>query len=222
MSSASHGMPGGSVNCYFMNTLAYGDARAVQDFAVAQRVAGHISDAVFFCEHPAVITLGKRLRLDEVTSQAREWRQKGIGVEQTDRGGAMTYHGPGQLLIYPVVSLPFHRMGVRVFVHTVLEALIAELALPNLSIGDTAPGIWYCANGEKRKIASVGLRISHGVTNHGFSVNLSGDLDAFSEIPVCGVANAKVTSFEELTGRTLAVEEFAWRMARRLRACFSA
>lgn len=203
-----------------MKTLPFGYARAVQDYAVTQRVAGNIPDTVFFCEHPAVITLGKRLRLDEVTSQIHEWRRRGIGVEQTDRGGAMTYHGPGQLLLYPVLSLPFHRIGVRIFVRTVLEALATELALPNLSIGDEAPGIWYCANGEKKKIASVGLRITHGVTNHGFSVNLFGDLGAFSEIPVCGVANAKVTSFEEITGQTLAVEAFAWRMAKRLRACF--
>lgn len=174
---------------------SYLEAREFQNKLVEQRKQNLIKDTLILTEHPPTITLGKRLELSDF--DFTKYQELGVEVYKTDRGGEVTFHSPGQLVLYPVFDLRHHKVGVEKFIE-VFFALISS-ALGDIGIEAKCrlrpAGLWV---GEA-KIASVGLRIDRGVTNHGFSINLSCALEPFSLFPVCGQENAKITSVLERT-----------------------
>ena len=177
-----------------------------------RRVAGGgSSDVLLLLEHPAVYTRGRRSTPGELPLGADFYRERGIDVVDTDRGGKVTYHGPGQLVGYPIM----HIDDVLVYVRTMERAIIAALA--DLGVpaqarrGRDLTGVWV----EDRKIASIGVHISRGVTTHGFAVNVDNDLEPFDWVVPCGLSGVRMTSVRAETGRAASFEAFRDRMAER-------
>lgn len=183
----------------FLGTVRYAEGRAVQDEYVRRRVAGDCPDTFLFCEHPPTITLGRRTKPKDI--QADDARFREIEIVEVDRGGGPTYHGPGQLVLYPVLSLREHGFGVRRVIDELLGSvahLLNGFGLSSSEIGFTPPGIWWHGATQPAKIASIGLRIISGVTNHGVALNVKNNLVPFSWFSPCGMENCQVTSLAKL------------------------
>lgn len=163
----------------------------------AQVAAGVRPDTVIYVEHPPVYTAGRR-------TEPHERPQDGTDVVDVDRGGKITYHGPGQLVGYPIVTLP-GRVGVVDYVRRVEEALIRLLAGYGIATGRVAgrTGVWLAAQAGRpeRKIAAIGVRVAKRTTMHGFALNVSSRLSDFDKIVPCGIADAAVTSIEAEGGQ---------------------
>jgi lipoyl(octanoyl) transferase len=164
-------------------------------------VAGTRSNSLILLEHPSVYTAGKR-------TQDFERPSDGTPVIDVDRGGRITWHGPGQLVGYPIVKLlkPTELVG---FVRTLESALIEVCATFGITAQrvDGRSGVWVCDENGDRKIAAIGIRVASGVTMHGFALNVSPDLAAFEQIVPCGIDDAAVTSMARELGREIAVSE---------------
>lgn len=190
---------------YGDRALEYTDAWDLQRSVHEQRVAGEIGDTALFLEHPPVYTAGKR-------TEPHERPLDGTPVVDVDRGGKITFHGPGQLVGYPITMLPSHVLVVD-YVRRVEEALIRAVADLGLDAGRVPgrSGVWLPA-GEgrpERKVAAIGIRVARGVTMHGFSLNADVDLSWYDRFVPCGIADAGVTSLSVELGRTVGVEEAA-------------
>ena len=182
----------------------------------ARVVAGEQPPTVLLLEHPPVFTAGKRTTPDE-----RPADPGGAPVIDVDRGGKITFHGPGQLVGYPIVALPDH-VKVVDYVRRVEEALIGVCR--DLGVGTARvpgrSGVWLRADdrGPERKVAAIGIRVSRGVTMHGFALNCDADLSWYSRIVPCGIPDAGVTSLSAETGRRVAVPEVLPVLERHLAA----
>lgn len=193
-SLASKGLDWDSINSIVADThlfknlgmLSFADARQAQERLVDERVKKRIGDTIILCEHPPTITLGNRQKKSDLS--LTHWEKAGVRVCETNRGGMMTYHAPGQLILYPVISLKERKQGVRDFLYFFLAAINSALEYVGLASSfDTHPaGVWIEQASIKKKIASCGLKIEHGVTNHGFSINLSTNLLPFKHFNACG------------------------------------
>lgn len=168
----------------------------------AERVKGTVDDTLILLEHPPVITLGRRADRRHLLVSESELNRRGIRVYQVERGGDITYHGPGQLIGYPIFRL---EMGVRRFVELVEQALIRSLMSFNIqaNIKPKLIGVWV----EGKKIASVGIAVQQGVTLHGFALNVGGDLSGFGLINPCGLKPDVMTSISAELGWELKPEE---------------
>jgi lipoyl(octanoyl) transferase len=171
----------------------------------SQVVNKSLPDTVLLLEHPPVFTAGKRTYPDE-----RPVDPGGARVIDVDRGGKITFHGPGQLIGYPIVKLPDH-VKVVDYVRRIEEALIAvcaDFGVPTARIPGRS-GVWICPDhhGPDRKIAALGIRVSHGVTMHGFALNCNIDLSWYDRFLPCGIRDAAVTSLSNEVGRNLEVAE---------------
>lgn len=193
------------MNFEILGLISFAEASAAQEQRAKERSAGSIDDLIIFCELEPVITLGVSTRPEHWLPLKQNPSLGKLPIVQTDRGGSVTYHGPGQLIIYPVISLRERRMGVRTFISTCLE-VISDFARsagvdarPELS----PAGVWV----GPKKIASTGLRITEGVTRHGFAVNLGGDLEIFKKFSPCGLEGSCISSILELTGRNITFTE---------------
>jgi len=176
--------------------------------------AGSGEEHLLLLEHDPVFTLGRNAAESDVLA-ASEWlAARGIEVHETNRGGQVTYHGPGQLVGYPIVDLDPDRRDVRRYVHDLQEVLIRTLADHGVEAGRREEkgfiGVWVGAE----KIASIGVHLSRWVTLHGFALNVSTELEHFGGIVACGLAEVRMTSVEKLTGRAPALAEVAARAAR--------
>ena len=175
-------------------------AWGLQKELVQRRAQGEIPDLLLLLQHPHVYTIGRRGSRSDVLTPPEELERLGIPVYDVDRGGEVTYHGPGQLVGYPILGL--RGMGPLRYVRALESALIDALHEYGLSAyavpGRT--GVWVGLQGEERKIASIGLRISRGVGSHGFALNVSTDLSYFEGIVPCGVDDRQATSIEQETG----------------------
>jgi lipoyl(octanoyl) transferase len=183
--------------------VPYEQAWALQRELHAQRVAGERPDTVLMLEHPPVFTAGKRTtELERPTD--------GTPVVDVDRGGKITWHGPGQLVGYPIVALG-DPVDVVAHVRRMERALIAVCADLGVAAGqvDGRSGVWLPADGARpeRKVAAIGVRVSAGVTMHGFALNADPDLTWFDRIVPCGIADAGVTSLSAELGRDVSVTE---------------
>ena len=206
----------------------YAEMAAVQEDLVARRQAGEIGDLLLLLEHPPTYTRGRRTEPQDLHHEPDWYRDRGIEVFDTPRGGRVTYHGPGQLVVYPIVDLRgigeqpdgLGRADVAGFVATLEAAMIRTAARWQVPAGaiDGLTGIWTgdgdpvppdataasmsaaVASGEVRKIGSIGLRINRGVSSHGVSLNLDCDLEPFGGITACGIDECRVTSILEETG----------------------
>lgn len=166
----------------------------LQHALVKARQEGRVDDVLLLLEHEPVITLGRRAETSHILASAEQLRRAGITVQRIERGGDVTYHGPGQLVGYPILSLETYHMGVSDYMHALEEVLIRTLADFGLAAERRRGviGVWV----QERKIAALGARVERGVTYHGFALNVATDLTHFSFIVPCGLADARVTSVE--------------------------
>jgi lipoyl(octanoyl) transferase len=191
--------------------VRYADALALQEALVQDRRAGAVGDTVLLLEHPPVITRGVRNRAStaNLLVSAEELDRHGVELFETGRGGDITYHGPGQLVGYPILDLRPDRCDVHRYVRDLEEVLIRAIAAFGV-IGCRVPGltgVWVGPEGRESKIAAIGVRISRWVTSHGFALNVSTDLRHFGLIVPCGIADRRVTSLDHVMGRSVSPHE---------------
>lgn len=163
-----------------------------------QQVVNNQRDsAIVFCEHPPVYTLGKSAKMENLLINLEQLNNIGAAVHQTDRGGDITFHGPGQLVGYPIIRLEDYKLGVRRYVNLLEDTIIETCKLYNIKSCkiDGLTGIWIQdIQRPDRKIAAIGIKVSRGVTMHGFAFNIHTNLDYFNYMIPCGILNKQVTS----------------------------
>jgi lipoyl(octanoyl) transferase len=173
-----------------LGTVEYGEAAALQERLRELVIARELPDLMLLLEHPPVYTVGRRSDEGELPLGEEHYRSLGIDVVRTPRGGKLTYHGPGQLVGYPIMRVA----GVPGYILTMERAIVAALGRAGIEattkLGHRHVGVWV---GE-RKIASVGVHLSHGVSSHGFAVNVDNDLDPFTWVVACGLPDVQMTS----------------------------
>lgn len=188
-----------------LGILPYEEAFELQKKMARRRIEGKIGDHLLLLEHPPVITVGRNARLENILADSQLLGKEGISVIQTDRGGDVTYHGPGQLVGYPILNLRKMRPDVQWYVSQLEKSIIETLR--NFYIQATQVkglrGVWV----EGYKIASIGVRISKWVTHHGFALNVHTNLSHFELIRPCGLVGAKMTSMEKILGKKVKMEE---------------
>jgi lipoyl(octanoyl) transferase len=193
-----------------LGTVSYAEALALQQRVRDRRQADEVPDSLLVLEHPPVYTKGRRT-LDADLPMGEEWyRARGIEVERTDRGGRVTYHGPGQLVAYPIMRID----DVPAYVHGLEAAMIAALADEGVAaeVREGLTGVWA----GDAKIGSIGVHISRGVTTHGLAVNVDNDLQPFEWIVPCGIDHVRMTSVSKETGRSGLLPCFRKRLAHRV------
>jgi lipoyl(octanoyl) transferase len=204
----------------------YGAAREIERRLVAARKTGGVPDVLLLCEHPHVITQGRAGRRQNLLAPTRVLAQMGVKYFDTDRGGDITYHGPGQLVAYPILQLGEIRRDVGWYVRQLEEAMIrtsAEFGVASERVAGMT-GVWAAPRGEAsaardaelEKLGAIGVHISRWVTSHGLAYNVATDLRYFDLIVPCGLAGRRATSLEKLLDRAISVGEVAPRMARHL------
>jgi lipoyl(octanoyl) transferase len=208
--------------------IPYAYARDAQRALAHARIADQVPDVLLLLEHPPVYTKGRRSTADELPMGEDWYRMQGIEVHETDRGGRVTYHGPGQLVGYPIVSLAGleARDDVHGYVRVMEAAMIAALAAWGVTAGpiEGLTGVWtegahpeQALLGAKdevaRKIGSIGVHVNRGVTTHGFAINVSNDLQPFEWIVPCGIDACQMTSLTRELGAERGVAQFAETVA---------
>jgi len=190
-----------------LGCVAYDDALAMQRALVEDRRANRIGDVLLFVEHPHVLTLGVRKdgSRSHILASPNELHARGVAVREADRRGDVTYHGPGQVVGYPIVDLKPDRCDVHRYVRDLEDVLIRTAADYGIEARRVSglTGVWV---GEE-KLAAIGVRIARWVTSHGFAFNVSTDLEYFRLIVPCGIADRGVTSLSRLLGRTIDMRE---------------
>lgn len=179
-----------------LGVCEYPRALELQEEAVSQRRAGEIEDTLFLVEHPATYTLGRNADRANITATPAELDRMGIVVHPTGRGGQVTYHGPGQLVGYPILDLRARKQGPVWYVSQLEEVLIRVLARLGITgvRDDINRGVWV----NREKVAAIGVRITRHVTMHGFSLNVCVTLDDYRGIIPCGIQDRGVTSLDRL------------------------
>lgn len=197
----------------FLGRVPFAEALALQRSTEAGLKEGTGPERLLLLEHPPVFTLGRNASPGDILAPAEWLHARGVEVYETNRGGEVTYHGPGQLVGYPVINLNPDRRDIRRYVRDLQEVLIRTLGdfgvagQRNDSPGHI--GVWV----EEGKIASIGVHLSRWITTHGFALNLATDLGFFSGIVPCGLHGVRMVSLAELLGRPPALEEVADRVA---------
>jgi len=201
-----------------LGLLSWSDAYALQQRLVAARKAGELDDVFLLCEHPHVITLGRNANRANLLASEHVLHQKGVAFEATNRGGDITYHGPGQIVGYPILNLNGIKRDVGWYVRTLEGAMVrtsADFAVPAFRVAGKT-GIWVQAGASEEKLAAIGVHLSRWVTSHGFAFNVSTDLRYFDLIIPCGIADRKATSLEKLLSRCVSIEEVKPRLTHHL------
>lgn len=219
-----------------LGLVEYGAAWELQKRVVEARKAGAIPDVLLLCEHPHVITLGRSGKIANLRAPNHLLRQMGVSFFETNRGGDITYHGPGQLVGYPILNLNEIRRDVAWYVRSLEEAMIratAEFRISSRRVPGRT-GVWVDVTGrrannkevkdceevqevkDEEKLAAIGVHLSRWVTSHGFAYNVSTDLRYFDLIVPCGIADKRATSLEKLLARRVEVKEVAPRIATQL------
>ena len=198
----------------FLGRCPYRPILALQNRLADQLKASPEADEwILAVEHEPVITIGRRGSKEHVLASQLQLDRLGVEVVDVERGGEVTYHGPGQLVLYPIVRVSPRRFGVRELVQSLAGAITDELHQLgiNARYDSVSPGLWV----EKAKIGAVGMRVARGVSTHGAAINVTVDLDAFQMIVPCGVAGAAVTSVAELVGTEPELSGLAERICQR-------
>jgi lipoate-protein ligase B len=179
--------------------VAYQDAWQLQQ-RIAQRVRDGGDPTIILLEHPPTYTLGVRGKAEHLLLSEVAFLSNGAEVHRTDRGGDVTFHGPGQLVGYPIINIRSYGYGPSTYVHMLEATLIDVLARFGIASARSArnPGVWV----GDAKIAAIGVRVSRGVTTHGFALNVNTDLAFFQHIIPCGLVGAGVTSMQHIAGTT--------------------
>jgi lipoyl(octanoyl) transferase len=201
-----------------LGTVEYQRALDIQGTRVAARKAGEIPDTLLLLEHPHVYTLGRNARRENLLVTAERLKELGAQVFETDRGGDITYHGPGQLVGYPIFDLTQHRRDIAWFMRSLEEVFIGVAADFGIRAGrkSGAPGVWV----EDDKLVAMGVHISRWVTSHGFAFNVNPDLSYFQWIVPCGLRGKGVASLAKILGRPVAMEGVIARTIQHLAEVF--
>jgi lipoyl(octanoyl) transferase len=197
-----------------LGLISWPEAYTLQQRLVAARKANEIDDVLLLCEHPHVLTLGHSANRANLLASENVLRQKSVELHATNRGGDITYHGPGQIVGYPILNLSNIKRDVGWYVRTLEEAMIRASGDFGVSAfrvpGKT--GIWVKSGDDEEKLAAIGVHISRWVTSHGFAFNVSTDLRYFDLIIPCGIADRKATSLEKLLQRSVSPDEVKPRL----------
>lgn len=206
-----------------LGLLAYEPACALQRELVEARKAGAIPDVLLLCEHPHVITLGRNGKRENLRASERLLAQMNVEFHPTDRGGDITYHGPGQIVGYPILDLGGHRRDIRWYVEQLEEAMIRATGDFGLVAHRSSAnhGVWLDAPGGEEKLAALGVHLSRWVSSHGFAYNVATDLRYFDLIVPCGVAGKRATSLERALGRPVPIGEVRERLAAHFASVFA-
>jgi lipoyl(octanoyl) transferase len=198
--------------------VPYARGLQLQEQLVAERQAGRVPDQLLLLEHDPVFTLGRNARAANVLLSGKALRERGFEVFETGRGGDVTYHGPGQVVGYPILDLAPDRRDVHRYVRDLEEVMMRTCADYGLQASRVAglTGTWL---GDE-KIGAIGVRIARWVTSHGFAFNVGTDLAAFDLIVPCGIRGRGVTSLERKLGRPLPLEDVMDRLAANFAAVF--
>jgi lipoyl(octanoyl) transferase len=216
------------IHVLHLGLVPYGTALQLQRTLMELRKSDRIGNTLLLLEHPPVITLGRNAQLNNVLAPPEFLAQRGVELFDIDRGGDVTFHGPGQLVAYPIFDLRSFepRIGAVEFVRRLEEVLIrtcGEFGIGTQRIKGLT-GVWTYAlrNKPEAKIAAIGVHISRGVTTHGFALNVSTDLDFFSLIVPCGITGRPVTSMQRELRKTLTMEDVATAATRNFGRVFQA
>ena len=215
---ASHGNGAGAeLWVCELGLVPYADALALQERLRARRQSERLPDMLLLLEHPPVYTRGRRSREDELPLGEEFYLSQGIEVIATDRGGRVTYHGPGQLVGYPIMRIDDIGSFLRAMEAAIVSALAQEgvHARSRCSEGPDFTGVWI----EERKIASIGLHVSRGVSTHGFAVNVNNQLEPFRWVVACGLPGVSMTSVAQELGSSRAVSPERFRSVMAERFC---
>lgn len=201
-----------------LGRIPYARGLELQERLVAERQAGRVPDQLLLLEHDPVFTLGRNARAENVLFPAQALREKGFEVYETGRGGDVTYHGPGQVVGYPILELPPERRDVHRYVRDLEEVMIrtcADYGLPATRVLGLT-GAWIGDD----KVGAIGVRIARWVTSHGFALNVSTDLSAFDLIVPCGIRGRGVTSLERQLGQAVPLVPVMDRLTAHFAAVF--
>lgn len=203
----------------FQEPISYFTAWELQSRIHRERVTDARPDTVLILEHLPVYTLGRSTKPSDWGGDPAPLRARGAEIHQVNRGGSATYHGPGQVIVYPVLRLTQYARGVKPYVRHLEEVIIRCLQQRGIEgqRREKTPGVWVTAPHEA-KIASVGIRVERGVTMHGIALNVQMDLSPFDPITPCGLSNCRVTSMAEVHGRPVSVADVKRDLAYQLGA----
>jgi lipoate-protein ligase B len=192
-------------HAYRLGLVPYEDALRLQNRLAQARAAGEVEDILLILQHPPVITMGKSGKVQNVLAPQTTLQEKRIKVIFTDRGGDVTYHGPGQLVAYPILSLRLYGLSVPDYVWNLEEVVIRLLAQFGISAGrlEKLRGVWV----GNEKICALGVHLSRWISKHGLALNVNTDLAPFNLIHPCGITDRRVTSMARILGRSLPMEE---------------
>jgi len=207
-----------------LGLIGYQAAYELQRRLVAARKAGSVPNILLLCEHPHVITLGRNGKPEHLRASARLLKQMNVEFHSTDRGGDITYHGPGQLVGYPILDLSEIRRDVAWYMRSLEECMIratADLGIVSKRIPGLT-GVWVDQpSTAPEKLAAIGVHLSRWVTSHGFAYNISTDLRYFDLIVPCGIPDKRATSLERLLAKSMPREEVESRIAGHFSEVFS-
>jgi lipoyl(octanoyl) transferase len=203
-----------------LGVVPYADALAMQRALVEERRANHVPDLLLLLQHPAVITVGVRGDggRSHIVANADRLAALGVAVSETGRGGDVTYHGPGQIVGYPILDLRPDRCDVHRYVRDIEEVMIRtclDYGVPAARIGGLT-GTWVGTD----KIGAIGVRISRWITSHGFAFNVATDLAYFDLIVPCGIADRGITSLQRVLGRTVSIANVEESLVRHFESVF--
>jgi lipoyl(octanoyl) transferase len=208
------------MTCYVehLGLVDYADGLCLQRERIAARKAGVIPDTLLLLEHPPVYTLGRNAKKDNILLSTEQLAARGVQVFEIDRGGDVTYHGPGQLVGYPILDLTQHRRDIAWYMRSLEEVLIGVARDCGILAGRLAgaPGVWVGND----KLAAMGVHVSRWVTSHGFAFNVNTDLRYFEWIVPCGLRDKGVTSLEKLLGRRVEMDEVVGKAIRQFGTVF--
>ena len=205
-----------------LGLLPYVPAYRLQTLVVQARKAGVTPDVLLLCEHPHVITLGRNGKREHLRAGEHLLAQMNVTFHETNRGGDITYHGPGQIVSYPILDLAQHRRDVRWYVSHLEEVMIrasADFGVSARRIADRH-GVWVDAPTGEEKLAALGVHLSRWVTSHGFAYNVATDLRYFDLIVPCGIAGKRATSLERVLDRAVSSDEVRPKLVSRFGQVF--
>ncbi len=203
-----------------MGKMSYGPARAWQQALRQGRLRGELPDLLLLTEHPPTYTMGRSSRPDHLLADEAQLEAEGISLFHIERGGSATYHGPGQLVGYPIIDLRERGRDVHLFIRNLEQVLIATLAAFGVAAATRVglTGVWV--GDDSSKIASIGIHVRHWITMHGFALNVAPNLDHFDWIRPCGFDSAVMTSMAKCLGQAPELSAVADETVRQFQAVF--
>jgi len=209
-----------TLSVYNLGLIEYQGACELQEELLHQRIAGKRTDILLLLEHPPTLTMGRRNDKKNLHISEAGLDKMGVSLFSTDRGGSITWHGPGQLVAYPIIDLRSRGMDIHQYIQDLEEVIIRTLNDFSIKSGrdDKHVGVWV----GRDKIAAIGVRIKKWVTKHGLAINVNSDLTHFSLINPCGIANRGVTSMADILGRKVPMDTVRKRLIDRFLEVFQA